>query len=109
MSDCPQFEDLLSEENAGHTTKCPKCRDLLDALAHVDAAFDAAFGGVCTSPELQAALNARIARTTREDRVTMIPEILDLIGWAAALATAAVAISYFTSTITSLTAGMCLG
>jgi hypothetical protein len=87
---CPELEDLVREGLGGHAAHCEECRALLDALADVDAAFDAAFTGVSAPPGLAAAARARIARQMPPRRPSLLPEILDFIGWAAVLALAAV-------------------
>ncbi len=109
MSDCPEWEDLLTEDSGDHAAHCPKCRDLLESLARVDATFESAFAGVCAPRELEVAVISRISGIQREGRVTMLPEILDFIAWAAALAAAAVAVPYFASILTSFMAGIGLG
>lgn len=106
MSDCPQLEDLLKEGSGGHAAQCRECRDLLDALAHVDATLDSAFGSVYAPPDLEAAVRERIARLRGQSRPSVLPEILDLIGWAAVLAAAAVAVPYFSSLLTAFMAAM---
>ena len=57
---CPEFEDLVREGAAGHAARCEDCRALLDALADVDAAFEAAFAGVFAPPGMAAAVRARV-------------------------------------------------
>jgi len=59
---CPEFEDLVREGAGGHAARCEECRALLEALADVDAAFEAAFAGVSAPPGMAAAVRARVAR-----------------------------------------------
>ena len=92
---CPEFEDLVGEGAGGHAAPCERCRALLDALADVDGAFEAAFAGVSAPPGMAAAVRARAARELPLRRPSMLPEILDLIGWAAVLALAAVLLPRF--------------
>ena len=99
---CPRFEDLLTESNAVHIAHCQKCRALMDALARVDATFEAAFGHISAPPGLAEAVQARIARLHPERRFTPVPEVLDLIGWAAVLAIAALVGPHFAALIQSI-------
>jgi hypothetical protein len=92
---CPEFEDLVRQGPGGHAAHCEACHALLDALADVDATFDAAFAGVSAPPGLAAAVRARAARELPLRRPSMLPEILDFIGWAAVLALAAVLLPRF--------------
>jgi hypothetical protein len=92
---CPEFEDLVREGAGGHAARCERCRALLDALGDVDAAFEAAFAGVAAPPGMAAAVRARVAREFPLRRPSPLPEILDLIGWAAVLALAAVLLPRF--------------
>ena len=87
---CPEFEELVREGADGHAAHCDECRALLEALADVDAAFEAAFAGVSAPPGLAAAARARAAGAVRFRRPSMLPEVLDFIGWAAVLALAAI-------------------
>jgi hypothetical protein len=80
---CPEFENLLSGGDEKHVLQCEECRALLDALAQVDSTFEAAFAGICAPAGLHPHLSP-------------IPEVLDLIGWAAVLATVAFVLPYFT-------------
>ena len=87
---CPEFEELLRDGARGHAAQCEECRALLEALEDVDATFEAAFAGVAAPPGLQAAVRARVAREARLRAPSLVPEILDFIGWAAVLALAAI-------------------
>ena len=87
---CPELEDLLRDGAGGHAVRCEECRALLDSLADVDAAFEAAFAGISAPPRLAAAAGSRIAREIHLRAPSVLPEVLDFIGWAAVLALAAV-------------------
>lgn len=87
---CPEFEDLLKESGRSHAESCEACRSLLHGLALVDATFETAFSGISAPPGLEAAVRARIARELQERKPSLLPEFLDLIGWAAVLAVAAI-------------------
>ena len=94
---CPDFEDLL-REGGEHAAHCEHCRALLEAAADVDATLEGAFAGVSAPPELAASV--RRLGTAREPSV--VPEVLDLIGWAAVLALAAVLLPRFLPVIEAL-------
>ena len=87
---CPEFEELLRQGERGHAAHCEECRALLEALEDVDATFQAAFAGVAAPPGFQAAVRSRVAREARLHAPSLVPEILDFIGWAAVLALAAI-------------------
>ncbi len=101
---CPEFEELLSQDGRDHAQHCEECRALLEALKDVDATFEAAFAGVAAPPGLEAAVRARAARETRLRAPSLVPEILDFIGWAAVLALAAVLFPRVLPFITSMLA-----
>ena len=105
MTDCPDLENLLKEESGDHVAQCPKCRELLDALAQVDATLNAAFGILRASPDLETAVRARIARMSAEPKPSIVPEVLDFIGWAAASAAVAIAIPYIASLLSAVISG----
>jgi len=86
---CPEFEDLVRKGAGGHAAHCDDCRALLEALGDVDRTLEAAFAGINAPPSLRTAVDERIAREIRLQRPSIIPEVLDFIGWAAVLALAA--------------------
>ena len=86
---CPDFETVVREGPGGHAAQCEKCAALLDALADVDASLETAFRGITAPPDFAAAVRRRIAREEVR-RPSLVPEVLDLIGWAALLALVAV-------------------
>jgi hypothetical protein len=102
---CPEFEDLVRGGAGGHAARCEDCRALLEALADVDATFEAAFAGVSAPPGMAAAVRARVARELPLRRPSPLPEILDFIGWAAVLALAAVLLPRFLPLIDAALAG----
>jgi hypothetical protein len=106
MKSCPELEELLKEGSGGHAAHCRDCRELLEALTHVDATFDAAFGNLCATPELEYAIRARISRLRSERRPSILPEVLDLIGWAAVIAAVAIALPFFASLLGEVLAGI---
>ena len=103
---CPEFEDLVREGAGGHATRCEECRALLDALADVDAVFEAAFADVSAPPGMAAAVRARVARKLPLRRPSPLPELLDFIGWAAVLALAAVLLPRLLHLIDAALAGL---
>lgn len=92
---CPEFEDLVSGAAGDHAAHCEDCRALLDALADVDATFEAAFAGIAAPPSLAAAVRLRVERELPLRRPSLVPEVLDFIGWAAVLVLAAVLLPRF--------------
>ena len=102
---CPELEDLVREGRGGHAAQCEECRALLDALADVDATLEAAFAGISAPPGMAASVRARAARELHVRRPSPLPEILDLIGWAAVLALAAVLLPRFLPLIDAALAG----
>ena len=92
---CPDFEDLVNDRDGNHAAHCEDCRALLDAMADVDATLEAAFAGISAPPSLAAAVRARVARDFPMRRPSLVPELLDFIGWAAVLTLAAVLIPRF--------------
>jgi hypothetical protein len=89
---CPDFEDLLREGPGGHASGCGECRALLEAAAEVDRTLELAFQDVSAPGRVSAAAYARIERLSRIPRPSLVPEILDFMGWAAVFAAAAVLI-----------------
>ena len=92
---CPDLETLLQEGRSGHAARCETCAALLDALADVDSALESAFAGVSAPPSLAAAACLRIAEERSRRRLSLVPEILDFIGWAAILALVAVVVERY--------------
>lgn len=103
---CPELEELLNEGSEGHAAHCEECHALLAAWAEVDERFDAAFAGICAPKDLAYAVHDRIARELPVRVPSLLPEILDLIGWAAVLALTAIVVPRFTSLLTSILAGL---
>jgi len=100
---CPSLEDLLRDGAGGHAAHCEECRALLEALANVDATLEASFAGIAAPPSLAAAVRARVARELPARTLSLVPEILDFVGWAAVLAMAAILVPrylpYLVSTV----------
>ena len=102
---CPEFEDLVREGASGHAQRCEHCRALLEALADVDEALETAFAGVSAPPRLAASVRARLAIESPVRRPSIVPEVLDFIGWAAVLALAAVWLPHLLLRLTAVLAG----
>jgi hypothetical protein len=98
---CPELEDLLSGKGGNHALSCKECRALLDAYAEADSAFEAAFAGISAPSGLAAAVRMHLSSMGWERRPSPVYEILDLIGWAAVLVTAAIVLPRFTSLLSS--------
>jgi predicted anti-sigma-YlaC factor YlaD len=94
---CPEFEDLIREGRQGHAAQCEDCRNLLDALAEVDATLESTFAGIQAPRSLAVAVQSRISREPRLRAPSLVPEILDFIGWAAVLALAVVLYPFITA------------
>jgi hypothetical protein len=98
---CPDFEVLLREGRGGHAAECERCGALLDAVADVDAGLEAAWSGVSAPPSLAASVRLRIAAEEARRRPSLVPEVLDFIGWAAILALVAVVAQRYLPLLTS--------
>lgn len=84
---CGAFEDQLveyaelpdRERDAvdAHVAGCAECRMYLETLSHVDRELDRVFAGAAAPPGMAAA----VLRHTRTPEPSMLPEVLDAIGW----------------------------
>jgi anti-sigma factor RsiW len=96
---CADFKDQLIDyaELAGeararvdaHVSQCAECHEFLEALGTVDASLAARFS---TAQEVSAGFAASVRRRVRQEthmtRPSFVPELLDLVGWAAIVALA---------------------
>ncbi len=87
---CPEFDEVLRGTAGDHASRCAECAAMLESLADADAILESALAGVAAPPSLAAAARARIAAERQRKGPSIVPELLDLIGWAAVLALAAV-------------------
>jgi hypothetical protein len=87
---CREFDRVLAGTAGDHALRCPECAALLESLADADKILESALSGVSAPPGLAAAARARIAAESRRRGPSIVPELLDFIGWAAVLALAAV-------------------
>ena len=92
---CPDFEDLLNGKNGYHALNCKDCRALLAAFAEIDSVFETAFAGISAPAGMVAAVRGHLDPADLERRPSPVPEFLDLIGWAAVLAVAAILLPRF--------------
>lgn len=103
---CPEWDDLLREGSVGHAAHCEKCRALLDALAYVDATFESAFADIRAPAGMAAAAREQVKRQLPERVPSLLPEVLDFIGWAAVLAIAAIIVLRYVPVFRALLAGL---
>jgi hypothetical protein len=103
---CPNFEDLLNGKSRDHALNCKDCRALLEAFAEIDSVFESAFAGIAAPAGMAAAVRVRIRHASLDRRPSPVPEFLDLIGWAAVLAAAAILLPRFTAFVGSILAGL---
>lgn len=93
---CGSFEDLLlAEQDLSaedrqrldlHLAECERCRSYQDALEQLDAALVQRFRGIETSEAFRSQVYSRIAVPAALPAPSFVPELLDLIGWAAVMA-----------------------
>ena len=87
---CPEFENVVNSAAGDHALRCEECAAMLDGLTDAEAILETALAGVSAPPRLAAAARMRIAEERRRKGPSILPELLDLIGWASVLALAAV-------------------
>lgn len=90
---CASFEDLLlnySDLSAGdrnrldlHVTGCPGCRAYRDLLHQFDEALSEQLGKVKVPDTLKESVYAEVSVSPTLAPPSLVPEILDLIGWIA--------------------------
>jgi len=94
---CVEFEDrlldyaeLASDARAhvdAHVSGCPECHEFLDALRAVDAGLTAEFGSDhAVSAAFASAVRRRVRQQAAVARPSLVPELLDLVGWGATVA-----------------------
>jgi len=87
---CPEFDNVLKGTAGDHALRCEECAAMLESLTDAEAILEPALAGVSAPPSLAAAARMRIAAESRRKGPSILPELLDLIGWASVLALAAV-------------------
>lgn len=91
---CMEFEDLLAayaemppverRRVDAHLQVCPACRSWLETLSEIDIALASNFEHVKAPATLAPAVRRRAAQLPLV-RVSAVPEILDFVGWLAAM------------------------
>ena len=87
---CSEFDSVLSGTAGNHASHCEECAAMLEAATDADAILESALTGVSAPPRLAAAARMRILAESRSKGPSILPELLDLIGWAAILTLAAI-------------------
>ena len=87
---CPYFDSVLNGTAGDHALQCEECASLLEGLADAEAILSPVLAGVAAPPSLAAGARLRIAAQGRRNGPSIVPELLDFIGWAAVLALAAI-------------------
>ena len=100
---CTEFERLLLEygELSGearrtadaHLAGCAGCRALLEGLADVDAQLAVAYADAVVSTGFRDSVLRRVEGHVPIRRPSLIPEVLDFVGWAAVVAITAYVIN----------------
>ena len=90
---CGSFEDLLvpSEDLSAqdrerldlHLAECDECRSYRDALEQLDTVLTQRFSRIETADAFKSRIYSRISAQAVLTAPSFLPELLDLIGWAA--------------------------
>ena len=93
---CREFEErLLVYDELGldgrqgvstHLVQCEDCRTFLSALSDVDTALQAAFAHSTVSADFSKSVARKLLGQPARRRPSLIPEMLDAIGWASVIA-----------------------
>lgn len=93
---CAEFEERLLEyaelgngERArvdAHAAQCSSCRGFLEALRTVDSQLTAQLAGLEVTPAFAPAVRRRVRHERSGPRPSLVPELLDLVGWGAIVA-----------------------
>jgi anti-sigma factor RsiW len=93
---CAEFEERLLEyaelangERArvdAHAAQCASCREFLEALRTVDFQLTAQLAGLEVTPAFAPAVRSRVRRESAAARPSLVPELLDFVGWGAIVA-----------------------
>jgi len=93
---CAEFEERLLEyaelkngERArveAHTAYCSTCREFLEALRTVDSQLTAQLAGLEVTPAFAPAVRRRVRYEGFAARPSVVPELLDFVGWGAIVA-----------------------
>ncbi|HEV8130654.1 MAG TPA: hypothetical protein VGQ81_05355 [Acidobacteriota bacterium] len=106
---CAEFEDSLLDYQAldseklqranAHLAMCADCRAFLEALGEVDASLTDLFAGYHVFPIFRQSVLRRLQNQRQNRRPSVIPEILDFIGWAAVVVIVACFVAQLHSSI----------
>ena len=93
---CAEFEERLLEyaelvngERArvdAHTAHCSTCREFLEALRTVDSQLTAQLAGLEVTSAFAPAVRRRVRYEGSAARPSVVPELLDFVGWGAIVA-----------------------
>jgi|SRR5579864_1048674 anti-sigma factor RsiW len=93
---CAEFEERLLEyaelangERArvdAHAAQCASCREFLEALRTVDSQLTAQLASLEVTPAFAPAVRRRVRRESAVARPSLVPELLDFVGWGAIVA-----------------------
>jgi anti-sigma factor RsiW len=93
---CAEFEERLLEyaelangERArvdAHTAQCSSCREFLESLGTVDSQLTAQLAGLELTPAFAPAVLRRVRHEGAATRPSLVPELLDFVGWGAIVA-----------------------
>jgi hypothetical protein len=93
---CAEFEERLLEyaelangERASvdaHAAQCASCREFLEALRTVDSQLTAQLTGLEVTPAFAPAVRRRVRLEGSAAPPSLVPELLDFVGWGAILA-----------------------
>jgi anti-sigma factor RsiW len=93
---CAEFEERLLEyaelangERArvdAHTAQCSNCREFLEALRTVDFQLTSQLASLEVTPAFAPAVRKRVRREGSAARPSLVPELLDFVGWGAIVA-----------------------
>ena len=83
------YDELGSDERqgvSGHLVQCEDCRSFLSALFEVDTALQAAFAQSTVPADFSESVAKKLLGQPERRGPSLIPEVLDAIGWAAVIA-----------------------
>ena len=93
---CAEFEERLLEyaelangERArvdAHAAQCSSCREFLEALRTVDFQLTSQLASLEVTPAFAPGVRRRVRHESAAARPSLIPELLDLVGWGAIVA-----------------------
>jgi len=84
-----EYAELASGERApveAHVAQCSSCREFLVALRTVDSQLTAQLAGVEVTSAFAPAVRRRVRHQRAGARPSLVPELLDFVGWGAIVA-----------------------